>query len=181
MSASSTALATRRQGLVEHTLQHSVPSTIVSLHGFPASRAAKYLRQKVFKFNPDYIVIQFGATDASCSIRSRKHLTSGSAKSSGALGAAINHIATINHIHAATVFTLLRWEIASVLGFILKPQVHTTLSTYTAAIESMVDDCTSAGITPVVLPPFVFGSRYSTKNAILYTDALHEHIPESEI
>jgi hypothetical protein len=38
----------------------------------------------------------------------------------------------------------------------------------------MADDCISVGITPVILSPFVFGSRYATKNAILYTDALNE-------
>jgi lysophospholipase L1-like esterase len=154
--------------LVEDALQRSVRSNIVSLGGFPAPRAARYLRQKVFNFNPDYIVIQFGATDAKCPIRSRNHPTSGSAKSNGALGNAVNHN------HPATLINLLRWEIASVLGFIRKPQAVTALSKYIAAIEGMVDDCVSAGITPVVLSPFVFGSRYAMRNAILYTDALDE-------
>jgi lysophospholipase L1-like esterase len=38
----------------------------------------------------------------------------------------------------------------------------------------MVDDCRSADITPVVLSPFVYGSRYTMGKAIPYVDALHE-------
>src|SRR6516225_1232383 len=66
---------------IEDTLQRSVRSNIISLGGFPAPRAAKYLRHKVFKFKPNYVVIQFGATDAKCSIRSRKHLIGGAVRS----------------------------------------------------------------------------------------------------
>jgi lysophospholipase L1-like esterase len=40
------------------------------------------------------------------------------------------------------------------------------------AIERMVKGCRAAGAMPVVLSPFVYGSRYSTKNAIAYTSAL---------
>ena|ERR1700682_5174202 len=47
-------------GLVEKRLSRPV-STIVSLSGFPAPRAAKYLKPKVFNFRPQYIVLQFGA------------------------------------------------------------------------------------------------------------------------
>jgi lysophospholipase L1-like esterase len=38
----------------------------------------------------------------------------------------------------------------------------------------MVDDCISADIAPVVLSPFVYGSRYTMRNAIVYTNALHQ-------
>jgi hypothetical protein len=38
----------------------------------------------------------------------------------------------------------------------------------------MVEDCLSAGSTPVVLSPFGYGSRYSNRNAISYSKALHE-------
>ena len=47
-------------GLVEKRLARPVLSIIVSLGGFPAPRAEKYLKRKVFNFNPKYIVIQFG-------------------------------------------------------------------------------------------------------------------------
>jgi hypothetical protein len=153
---------------VEEDLQRPVRSNIVTLAGFPAPRSAKYLKQKVFDSEPDYIVIQFGATDASCSLRKQSRSPRKSVKSSTTLGS------TTELNRPATVFTLLRWEIASVLGFLWKPQAVTDLSMYIAAIEGMVENCISAGITPVVLSPFVFGSRYTTRNAIRYADALHQ-------
>jgi lysophospholipase L1-like esterase len=42
------------------------------------------------------------------------------------------------------------------------------------AIERMVKGCRAAGAMPVVLSPFVYGSRYSTKKAIAYTSALRD-------
>jgi lysophospholipase L1-like esterase len=155
-------------GLVEDILQGPVQSDIISLGGFSAPRAAKYLKRKVFSFSPDYIVIQFGATDAKCPIRSRNRPSGGSTKFEGARGNALDDN------HPATALCFLRWEVASVLGFILQPQPVTALSRYIVAIEGMVDDCISAGITPIVLSPFVFGSRYATRNAALYADALRE-------
>src|ERR1700758_385956 len=56
-------------GFVERRLSRPVQSAIFSLGGFPAPRAEKYLRKRVFDFNPQYVVIQFGATDAQCPIR----------------------------------------------------------------------------------------------------------------
>jgi hypothetical protein len=41
-------------------------------------------------------------------------------------------------------------------------------------MERIVEDCRSAGITPVILSPFVYGSRYSTSNAITYANALRQ-------
>jgi hypothetical protein len=45
----------------------------------------------------------------------------------------------------------------------------------------MVDDCRSAGITAVVLSPFVYGSRYTMRNAISYTNALHELLRAQDV
>jgi hypothetical protein len=56
-------------GVVEESLSRPVQSTIASLGGFPAPRAEKYLKKKLFDFDPQYIVIQLGATDAQCPIR----------------------------------------------------------------------------------------------------------------
>jgi lysophospholipase L1-like esterase len=163
-------------GVVEKGLSRPVQSTIVSLGGFPAPRAEKYLKKKVFGFNPQYVVIQFGATDAQCAIRARNRTTDrgaelrgdGNSKPSAALKTASYHG------QPATALSLLRWQIASMIGHFRKIEPITPLSSYTAAIGRMVDDCRSAGITPVVLSPFVYGSRYTTAKAIPYVDALHE-------
>jgi hypothetical protein len=56
-------------GLVEKRLSRPVQSTIVSLSGFPAPRAAKYLKPKVFNFHPQYIVIQYSSGLLTCSVQ----------------------------------------------------------------------------------------------------------------
>jgi hypothetical protein len=156
---------------VEKTLSRAVQPTIVTLGGFPAPRGEKHLKKKVFGFNPHYIVIQFGATDAQCPVRAASRRTDRCSKPVGRLrpSSALSY-----HSQPATVLSRLRWEIASLIGYLRKIEPITPLSLYVAAIERMVDDCLSAGITPVVLSPFVYGSRYTMRNAIPYTDALNE-------
>src|ERR1700733_12343216 len=95
--------------VAEKALSRPVRSHLVSLGGFPAPRAAKHLKQRVFAFDPDYIVIQFGATDAQCPIRARNRGDSLSSKSSLCLKDAKNHG------RPATVVSALRWEIASLI------------------------------------------------------------------
>jgi hypothetical protein len=159
-------------GMVEKRLSRPVQSTIVSLGGFPAPRAQKYLKKNLFDFNPQYIVIQFGSTDAQCPIRAgsrrKDHCSSLSANSNSSPGAAQS--ATSYHSKPATALSALRWELASVIGNLRKIETTTPLSSYIAAIELMVDDCRSAGIKPVVLSPFVYGSRYTMKKAIPYVN-----------
>ena len=160
-------------GLTEKRLSRPVQSTIVSLGGFPAPRAEKYLKKKVFDFNPQYVVIQFGPTDAQCPIRAGNRATDRcselSADDNYKPSAALSY-----HGQSATLLSLLRWQIASLIGYLRKIEPITPLSSYIAAIERMVDDCRSMGITPVVLSPFVYGSRYTSRKAIAYVNALHE-------
>jgi lysophospholipase L1-like esterase len=40
----------------------------------------------------------------------------------------------------------------------------------------MIDSCVMAGVTPIVLTPFVYGSRYSMRSGVRYADALRELI-----
>jgi len=163
-------------GFVEKRLSRSVQSTIVSLGGFPAPRAEKYLRKKVFDFNPQYIVIQLGATDAQCPIRAGSrptdHDSDIGANNESSTSPALR--TTSYHAQPATALSLLRWQIASLIGYLRRTEPITPLSFYIAAIERMVEDCRSAGIKPVVLSPFVYGSRYTMKRAIPYVDALRQ-------
>jgi hypothetical protein len=43
-------------------------------------------------------------------------------------------------------------------------------------MERMIDSCIAADITPVVLTPFVYGSRYSMRSGRSYANALRELI-----
>jgi len=147
-------------GLVEKRLSRPVQSTIVSLRGFPAPRAAKYLKAKVFDFNPQYIVLQFGPTDAQCLNFKFSSDEQGPSWDS----------------RPSTAFSPLRWELISLIGYLRRTNPVTPLSSYIASIGCMVDDCRSAGITPLVLSPFVYASRYTMRIAISYTNALHERL-----
>jgi lysophospholipase L1-like esterase len=162
--------------LVEERLARPVQSTIVSLGGFSAPRAEKYLKKKLFEFNPQYIVLQFGATDAQCPIRARgrptDHRFSFIANSNCSPGAA-ERMASY-HSRPATALSPLRWQLISAIGYLRRIEPVTPLSSYIAAIERMVDDCRTAGIKTVLLSPFVYGSRYTMRKAIRYVDALHE-------
>jgi hypothetical protein len=62
---------------IEKQLTRPVRSLVVSLGGFPAPRAEKYLKRKVLDFKPHFVVIQFASTDAQCPIRkgNRPNLT----------------------------------------------------------------------------------------------------------
>lgn len=148
-------------GQCNHILSHTV-----SLARFTAPRAQKYLKQRVFKFEPNYVVIQFGTTDAQCFFRVQNRPIYDAVKSNDVLADAVPR--------APTVFSRARWEMASLKGFLLGVDAVTPLSSYTEAIRNMAYDCTSVEITPVVLSPFIFGRRHSMGNAVLYTNALHE-------
>ena len=169
---------------IERHMSRTVQSKNVSLGGFPVPRAEKHLRSKVFDFNPHYIILQFGATDAQCPIRRRSRPTDHTSQPNAVLGKpATQNRRNSNmfdgwwettHDQPYTLLSPFRWEVASTIGFLRKIKPITPLSTYITAMEHMVDDCMSAHITPVVLSPFVFGSRYTMRNAILYRNELHE-------
>lgn len=164
--------------LVEKRFARPVQSTVVSLGGFPAPRAEKYLKKKLFDFNPEYIVIQLGATDAQCPIRSGSRPASElTAKGNSKPDAA--PMSSSYHGQSATAMSSLRWLLASVIGHLRKVEPITPLSSYIAAIERMVDDCRSAGIKPVVVSPFVYGSRYTMRKAIPYVNALQELVSKT--
>lgn len=146
---------------VEKELSRSVEPNILTLHSFPAPRAEKYLKSRVVRFNPDYVVFQFGSTDAACPVRAKP----------SSIGAVSKR--TIVY-RAPNAITFARWYMQSVVGFVRKTAPITPLSSYVTAIEHMVNDCISAGITPVVLSPFIFGSLHSLKNAADYTNALRD-------
>jgi hypothetical protein len=147
--------------LVERELSQPVQSTIVSLGGFTAPRAEKHFKRKVFKFNPQYIVIQFGSTDASLPIRATSRSTDAVPKGRTAYRSP-------SHV------TIARWHVQSLLGFVWKTAPIASLLSYVSAIEHMVNDCISAEITPIVLSPFILGSYHSLKNAAKYTNALRD-------
>jgi hypothetical protein len=153
---------------IAEDLTCSLESKIVSLGGFPAPRAEKYLALKVMGDAPNYVIIQFAAYDAACHVRQRRLSTS----SSGTGGSGAENRARL--ARSATRLSRLRWELASVWSYFQRPSPITPLSAYIPVMERMIDSCIAAGATPVVLTPFIYGSRYSTRNGVAYATALQE-------
>src|SRR5262249_34431836 len=147
--------------LIKKRLSRPVLSRIVSLGGFPTPRAEKYLKKKVLNFDPDYVVVQFSSTDAQCPIWRKNR----AAPTSGPGTPENNSNRPSYHAQASTVLSPLRWEIASLIGYFLKLDPITPLASYIPAIERIAEGCKAAGATPIVLSPFMYGSRYTMKNA----------------
>jgi hypothetical protein len=158
--------------LIEKELSRPVERNLLSLQGFPAPRAEKYLKSKVVPFNPDYVVIQFGSVDAARPIRERRRSAVATSEVRAALSSPTFTIAPAYRSPSAV--TIARWHMQSLVGFVWKTAPITSLSSYVNAMEHMVNDCISAEITPVVLSPFIFGSLHSLKNAAEYTNALRD-------
>ena len=127
-------------GVIERRLSRPVQSMIVSLGGFPAPRAEKYLRKKLFGFDPDYIVIQLGATDAQRPIRTGNRPADFCSSDPGPDAA---ESSSSYHSQPVTALSILRWQLASVIGDLRRIEPITPLSSYIAAIERMVNHCRS--------------------------------------
>jgi lysophospholipase L1-like esterase len=155
---------------VEKQLGYPVRSTLASLSGFTAPRAEKHLPRKVLSFSPDYVVIQFGSSDAHCPVRGLHRKSS----ISRGLGSPTPDPAFADHTRSAGLISPAHWEVTSLIGYLVKADPETALPEYVAVMERMVTLCISEGAAPVVLSPFVFGSRYSTRSAVAFTYALRE-------
>ena len=125
---------------VEKKLSRPVETSVLTLHGFPAPRAEKYLKSKIVPFNPDYIVIQFGSTDAARPIRKRPSPAVSASEERPAFSTPTS-CTNAPAFRSSTPFTIVRWHAQSLVGFFWKTAAITSLSTYVAAIEHMVSDC----------------------------------------
>jgi hypothetical protein len=167
--------------VLKKSTSRPVDCILVSLGGFGAPRAQKYLAQKILKFRPHYVVLQFGSTDAQCPIRKSNRLTATRSEtnepstsiSSWTSGAALVQAAMLSYF---------RWEVASLIGAIRKLEPITPISLYTDAIKLMISGCKLEGATPVVLSPFIYGPRRTARTAASYVNALYElHSKETDM
>jgi lysophospholipase L1-like esterase len=158
---------------VEKRLGRPVISKLVSLDGFTAPRAEKHLPRAVLRFGPDYVIIQFGSSDAHCPVPrvTRKSASLG-------LVSSARELKLTYHSQPSGLISSLRWEIVSLIGYLLKIDPETALPEYVAVIGRMAKLCISQRATPVVLSPFVFGSRYCTRSAIAFTSKLQDHLTQ---
>jgi lysophospholipase L1-like esterase len=156
---------------VEKRLERPVTGKLVSLDGFTAPRAERHLPRTVLEFGPDYVVIQFGSSDAHCPVPRVR-----SKSASRGLVSSTRESKLAYHSQPSGLMSSIRWEIVSLIGYLRKIHPVTALPKYVAVIERMAALCISQRATPVVLSPFVFGSRYSTRSAITFTKELQNHL-----
>jgi lysophospholipase L1-like esterase len=136
----------------------SIDSTVVSLGGFPAIRAVKYLKKKVCALDPDIVIIQFGSTDASVSIRKniKKMRVSPELVSQREL----------------CWKELFKHKLKSIISEVLCLSPVTNKPEYINAIKDMIRVLRENGTIVVVLSPFHFASSISNRYAKAYRDAL---------
>jgi hypothetical protein len=78
------------------------------------------------------------------------------------------------HGKPINAFSRIRWGLITLIGYLRRIKPITPLPEYTSAVERMVRECQAAGVTAVVLSPFVYGSQYTMRYATAYTKALHQ-------
>jgi lysophospholipase L1-like esterase len=158
---------------VEKRLVRPVTRKLVSLDAFNAPRAEKHLPRTMRGFSPDYVVIQFGSSDAHCPVPRLRPKSA-----SRGLVSSTRELELAYHSQPSGLISSLRWEIVSLIGYLLKIDPETALPEYVAAIERMATLCIAQRAAPVVLSPFVFGSRFSTRSAIAFTKELRNRLTQ---
>jgi hypothetical protein len=125
--------------LIEHDDVYSIEPRITTLGGFPVTRVEKYLERVLGQPKPDYIVFQFGATDASCaSVKSLwessasrpKPFSSRSASSIGKSRAGPSAPRSGDLTREANSLTAIRWMASSAAGFFVRPKSTTPFDDY---------------------------------------------------
>lgn len=157
--------------IVGECASRPIQSIVVSLGGFGAPRAQKYLGKRILPFRPHYVVLQFGSTDAQCPVRDSNRTDR---PKSGGLSASQSSETARATFAQASNLSYFRWELASLIGAVRKLEPITPINSYRDAMATLVKDCKAAGVTPVVLSPFIYGSRYTARKAVSYVSALRE-------
>jgi hypothetical protein len=125
--------------LIERRPSRSVRTTIVNPAGSSAPHAEKHL-QGVLSSGPDYVVFEFGSTDAHCPIYGAGR----SSTFSDGLGA-FDKDAESYPNKAPTFLSTLSWELASLIGYIWKVDPITPMPQHVAAIMLMARACRHVG------------------------------------
>ena len=134
--------------------KHPITTSMFTLGGFPITRVVRHLESKCVAFHPDIVVLQFGATDLVVPLRRKKNRD-------GTTAAAFHG----RSVAPATLISRIRWQIQGLLGDVLTLEPVTPVEIYLETMAGLVRMLLENNITPVVVSPFVFGSRRSDRNA----------------
>ena len=140
-----------------------ITTSMFTLGGFPITRTPKYLVSKCMAFRPDIVVLQFGATDLVVPLRRKKNRDGTTAAAFHGWSAA-----------SATLIARMRWQFQGLVGDILKLEPVTPVEIYLETMAELVVTLLENNIVPVVVSPFVFGSRRSDQNACYCAGRLKE-------
>jgi lysophospholipase L1-like esterase len=155
---------------LHHSGYHKASCEVVSLGGFSAQRARKYLDAKVLRKKPGVVVLQFGSTDAQAPLRNNWL--------SRRLSRSKPRVAQVVSPLPPTGLDLLKWRLRSLASNLLRVPPITPMETYRTVVLEMVQDCRAAGSRVVVVSPFVMGGERSNRFARGYAEALARSLPQ---
>lgn len=137
---------------------------VISMGGFPATRASKHFAKKALGPRPDIVVLQFGSTDASAPLRR---------------GFGVRHFSKNNphgrippSIAPPKPGDLAKWQIRNLASELILVPPTVPLDEYLEAVLSMTNEARAVGSSVVVLSPFIMGGGRSNRFARRYADGL---------
>ncbi len=141
----------------------TVTASMFTLGGFPVPRVLRHLESKCLAFHPDIVVLQFGATDLVVPLRRKKNRD-------GSTSAAFHG----RSADPATLISRVRWQFQGWVGDLLQLEPVTPVGAYLETKGEIIRTLLAHNIIPVVVSPFVFGSRRSDRNARYCAGRLQE-------
>lgn len=155
-------------------LHRPVEAKVVSLAGFPIDRARKHLAKQVLRHQPDYVIVQFGTTDAIAALQKflADKLRRGRQpqKNQGLRGGEEIRISG----RRANTLDMVRWSVKAVLARWLGVPPRTSLEVYKQSLSAIAKEIMASGARPIVLTPFRFGDRWSAHYGEQFAAAARE-------
>ena len=140
-----------------------VTTSMFTMGGFPVPRVLRHLESKCLALHPDIVVVQFGATDLVVPLRRKKNRD-------GTTSAAFHG----RSVAPATLKSRIWWQFQGLAGDLLQLEPVTPVGAYLETKGEIIRTLLAHNIIPVVVSPFVFGSRRSDRNARYCSGRLQE-------
>jgi len=146
----------------------SVDAKVVSLSGFLIDRARRHLAAKVLSHHPDYVVVQFGSSDAIAELQRYLRRRLGRLRKASArkgLSAAANNPSPVR---AASLAFSVRWRVKGLIARWLRVPPRTPRQVYRQSVAAIASEIIASGGKPIILTPFLFGDSYSNEFGAQY-------------
>ncbi len=154
--------------------ERPVEAEVVSLAGFPIYRARGHLAKQVLRHKPDYVVVQFGTTDAIAALQRylAERLRKGrkAKQHKGLVDPEKSHISS----RGANPVDVIRWSMKALLARWLRVPPRTSLEVYKQSLSAIATEIMASGAHPIVLTPFRFGDQWSAHYGEQFAAAAEE-------